>query len=158
MFISNGGVFSLALLFILQNGRIRCQDDEKEKTAEDIPLRTENNSHLDLIHRDLIQLDKRPESSNIETDETKDIFSSNYYKIRFFRSKRSAPEKSIASIRKRLNEERKKEREELMADANPRMEPNETTGATKHGSLGYEYSKLIAVGYHMLDKLKIKII
>lgn len=142
-----------SLLFILQNTQIRCQDDEKEN-SEEIPLRniSETKNNLDLIHNAYtIGNDLRSEIGSIEVDnfgsddEVNDPFAQSDYKIRYFsRIKRSTADKerSITSIRKRLNEERRKERDELMsADANPRMEPNETTGVAKQSSGAFEFSK-----------------
>nr|CAH7767694.1 unnamed protein product [Callosobruchus chinensis] len=61
-------------------------------------------------------------------------------RIRYFRSKRHAVERSISTIRKKLNDEKKKEEKEWMAaDANPRLEPNET--GTKLGLVEYEQNE-----------------
>ncbi|KAG5888423.1 hypothetical protein JTB14_020198 [Gonioctena quinquepunctata] len=113
------------LLFILHNVSIRCQD-EKEKSKKE----TDDTNSIHSAHHTLRQLnqDIRPFSNtDFEEDEEKDIFNTDYYhtKIRYFRPKRNSPVRSIASIRKRLNEERK--RDELMAaDSFPKMEPNGT--------------------------------
>lgn len=87
-----------------------------------------------------------PEFSNMERDRTTDIiYGANNYKIRYVRSKRSSVERSLESIRKRLNEERKKERDDqlMAADAYPRMEVNETTGGVKHVPASFEYGEFI---------------
>ncbi|XP_057655482.1 tyrosine-protein kinase receptor isoform X1 [Diorhabda carinulata] len=108
------------LLFIIQESVIQCQD-ETEKTSK------ENNDTNQLTlegYRKLFTI------NNLE-DEVKDIFNTDYYnpRIRYFRSKRSpSPPANIAAIRKKLNDERKKE-EMMAADANPRLEPNDTNAA-----------------------------
>ncbi|CAH1983529.1 unnamed protein product [Acanthoscelides obtectus] len=74
-----------------------------------------------------------------DDDVFRDIFGNrrDIARIRYFRSKRNAIERSISTIRKKLNDEKKKEEKEWMAaDANPRLEPNET--GAKLGLVEYE--------------------
>ncbi|CAG9816232.1 unnamed protein product [Phaedon cochleariae] len=126
--VASRSYLPLTFLFILQTTSMQCQD-EKKKGDE---FSADTNEIKDI----------RP-FSNTEDEHFKDIFDDFYgANIRYFRGPRSVPERSIASIRKRLNEERK--RDEIMAaDALPRMEPNDT-GLVKHGTTdmdaGYEHA------------------
>lgn len=140
-----------AFLLILQNIVIHCQD-EKEQKSKDILRQIAFNSELtystfrksepdsDFTYKAFTK--NHPQFSNIEKDRTNDIlYGENNYKIRYFRNKRSTVERSLESIRKKLNEERKKEREEplMAADANPRMEGNHTSIGGRHS---FEYGKV----------------
>nr|ALV82496.1 Alk [Leptinotarsa decemlineata] len=132
-----------ALLFILCNTPSQCQD-EKEKSKE----KTGNINAIYSAHtiRELNQ-DIRPFSNTDIDDDQKDIFNPEYYHTRiryYFRPRRSVPERSIASIRKRLNAERKREEELMSADALPKMEPNDTIISKQ---VEQEYNKQI-------DKIK----
>ncbi|CAH0545803.1 unnamed protein product [Brassicogethes aeneus] len=67
----------------------------------------------------------------VNSENSEDIFDSDYYETKRSRTRRKAPDRGgFANIRKKLNEE--KRREELMAsDANPRLEPNYTGGLAR---------------------------
>lgn len=152
---------SLSFLLILT----QCQD-EKAKKSKDIlrKIATDADMRYDAFHKSKPTptysafhisdtdadftysafMKNHPEFSNIEKDRTNDIlYGQNNYRIRYFRSKRSTMEKSLESIRKRLNEERKKEREEqlIAGDANPRMESNGTARGSMHALAHFEYGK-----------------
>lgn len=145
------GFVLFSILLIIRKTAVQCQD-EKEKRKDDALEQKRDGSEIDsslnlnqngahtirTYQIDSNQL-KRPKFSNIG-DDIKDILSDEAYeKISnyFIRYKRQAPDRSIVSIRKRLNEEKKRE-EVMHADANPRMEPNETR-VGKHSFTGMEY-------------------
>lgn len=148
------GFVLFTLLLIIQKTAVQCQDEKEKRDDDALEERrngTRNNSSLNLnqngahtirtYQTDLNQL-KRPNFSNIG-DDIKDILSEESYERSssyFIRYKRKAPERSLASIRKRLNEEKKRD-DVMPADANPRMEPNET-GVGKHSLADIEYGKL----------------
>nr|XP_023027843.1 ALK tyrosine kinase receptor isoform X2 [Leptinotarsa decemlineata] len=142
-----------ALLFILCNTPSQCQD-EKEKSKE----KTGNINAIYSAHtiRELNQ-DIRPFSNTDIDDDQKDIFNPEYYHTRiryYFRPRRSVPERSIASIRKRLNAERKREEELMSADALPKMEPNDTI-ISKQGYLDTENAPNVEQEYNkQIDKIK----
>lgn len=111
MAVVSNSIF-LVFLFLLQT-RTNCFDDW-------------NLNGMDAISAGIdIQItlkSKRPNSSNIN-EQIKDIFGVSYQD--FLRSKRKSPDRSLSSLRKKLNEDKKKD--ELMpADAHPRLEPNAT--------------------------------
>lgn len=143
---------SFIFLLILQIVVIHSQD-EKEQRSEDILRQIAFNNELtySAFHQNEPVSDytysaftkNHPEFNNTEKDRTNEILfgSGNDYKIRFFRTKRSPKERSLESIRKRLNEEKKREREEMLmaADANARMETNDTLGSGKHSLASFGY-------------------
>lgn len=134
----------------------QCQDEKDQKSKEilhQIAFNTEltygafreSEPESDLTYRAFTK--NHPEFSYTEREKPNEIlYGGNDYKIRYFRTKRQT-ERSLESIRKRLNEERKREREELLmaADANPRMETNDTTGAGKHGLASFEYGEFLLI-------------
>lgn len=105
----NGGVF-LLFLFLVQSN---CFDDWNENGN----ARSRSGAEFRIALKS-----KRPNSSNIK-EQIKDIFGVSSQG--FLRSKRKSPDRSLSSLRKKLNEDKKKD--ELMpADAHPRLEPNNT--------------------------------
>lgn len=145
----------LTFLLISQNPAIYCQD-EKEQKSKDILRQIETNLELtyNAFHKSEPDADyiykaftrNHPQFSNTEKDKTNDIlYGENNYKIRYFRNKRSSVESSLGSIRKKLNEDRKKEREELgmAADANQRMEGNHTSEGITHS-----YGKICSLFFY----------
>ncbi|KAJ3662401.1 hypothetical protein Zmor_006752 [Zophobas morio] len=131
-----------ALLFLLQNKTNGCKslvdsnsNIEYKELSRLQPTQTPHNrldvsltkNGAETIRKHGTDLDiksiKRPNFSNIE-QQIKDIFEDSYYESTQ-RHKRKAPDRSLFSLSKRLNEEKKKE-ELMAADANPRLEPNYT--------------------------------
>lgn len=108
MAVASNSSIILGFLFLLQT-RTNCFDDwNGAAAASSSPL-------------------KRPNSSSNINQPIKDIFGGGggvpYQE--FLRSKRKSPDRSLSSLRKKLNEDKKKD--ELMpADAHPRLEPNNT--------------------------------
>lgn len=160
---------SFAFLLILQNIAIHCQD-EKDQKSKDILRQIAYNTELtysafhkgapespdsryNAFHKSMPELadstyraftKNHPEFGYVDREKTSEIlYGGNNYKIRYFRTKRASVERSLESIRKRLNEERKRERDELLmaADANPRMDTNDTSGTGKHGLVSFEYGE-----------------
>lgn len=115
MVIANGFLpFTLGLLLLIEN-----EAKEARKTDPDAIY---SGADLSAGVPQYVDHDKqiRPLFSNIN-----DLIESDWYGGGHARTRRKTPERSIASIMKKLNEE--KRREEMMAsDANPRMEPNYT--------------------------------
>lgn len=156
MHLFDRSFLTFIFLLILRIVAITSQD-EKEQKSEDILRQIAFNNELTYSAFQQNEYysafrKNHPEFSNREKDRTNEILfgSGDDYKIRFFRTKRSPRERSLESIRKKLNEERKKEREEMLmaADANPRMETNDTLGFGKHSLASYRYGKYcISVQY-----------
>ncbi|RZB84911.1 hypothetical protein BDFB_007157 [Asbolus verrucosus] len=130
------------LLFLFQNRTNGCKSvadintniDYKELPRLDTTHTQENKLDFSLTKNgadtiknhgtDLdIKSTKRPNFSNIE-QQIKDIFEGSYYESTH-RYKRKAPERSLSSLRRRLNEDKKKD-ELIAAYASPRLEPNYT--------------------------------
>lgn len=158
----------LTFLIILQTAFVRCQN-EKDRKSEDILRQIEFNRDLvySAFHKhepasnftyDVFQKNvpdsefaykafakNHPEFDSLEQDRTNNIlYGSNSYRIQYFRSKRSSVERSLESIRKQLNEESKKEKEDqvMAAEAFPRLEANDSTsGVPKHLPSHFEYGK-----------------
>lgn len=121
-----------SLLFILLNVPIRCQETEDKRKETPRGGHNDSKGSVNFVHATGDESDNnsitRPYFSNIEDD----IFSQDYYgtRIRYFRTKRDSAGRSLAAIKKQLNEEKRKE--EKMA-AHPRMENNDTEGIAMHG-------------------------
>uniref|UniRef100_A0A6P7FI40 Tyrosine-protein kinase receptor n=1 Tax=Diabrotica virgifera virgifera TaxID=50390 RepID=A0A6P7FI40_DIAVI len=144
------------LLFILQHRGLLCQHKaEKTRTENDDVYQINRTYNLD------ISKELRP-FSNIEDDEIRDIFNPDYYnpRIRYFRTKRGNPTDSLATIRKKLNDGKRKE-EMMAADADARMEPNDTDSAKKaeaHSDYGHKQRKTNVEQLYNRNNDKIRIL
>ncbi|XP_018579561.1 ALK tyrosine kinase receptor isoform X2 [Anoplophora glabripennis] len=134
-----------SLLLIIRKTAVQCQDEEEKRKDDAGPENdsslnlNQNGAHTIRTYQTASNQPKRPQFSNIG-DDIKDILNEEAYErlsSYFIRYRRQAPDRSIVSIRKRLNEEKKRD-EVMPADANPRMEPNETR-IGKHSFAGTEY-------------------
>ncbi|CAG9837670.1 unnamed protein product [Diabrotica balteata] len=144
------------LLFILQHRGLLCQHKaEKTRTENDDVYQINRTYNLD------ISKELRP-FSNIEDDEIRDIFNPDYYnpRIRYFRTKRGNPTDSLATIRKKLNDGKRKE-EMMAADADARMEPNDTDSAKNaegHSDYGHKQRKTNVEQLYNRNNDKIRIL